>query len=182
MTQRFHVVITDFINDDLQPEKGVLGELAGVVALDAMSEAELSGRIETADALLVYHNLGISRPSIERLQNCRLIVRCGAGYNNIDCAAARERGDEDPPPNDYYVVNEDPTLHALPVQAGIAVDMVMDASGELCGDIAVGCLPISMAEWAAALGGTSGALLRSMPYWLTVSDGTVTAIEQQYIP
>ncbi|MBN2580445.1 MAG: C-terminal binding protein [Pirellulales bacterium] len=92
MTHRFHVVITDFINDELQPEKDILGELSDVVALDAMSEEQLSGRIETADALLVYHNLGISRRSIERLGGCRLIVRCGVGYNNIDCLAARERG------------------------------------------------------------------------------------------
>lgn len=96
--------------------------------------------------------------------------------------AARDRGDEDPPPNDYYIVNDDPTLHALPVQAGISVNMLMDGSGELCGDIAVGCPPMPLAEWAAALGGAAGGLLRSMPYWVTVSGGTVTAIEQQYIP
>ncbi len=96
--------------------------------------------------------------------------------------AARDRGDEDPPPNDYYVVNDDPTLHALPVQAGISVNMLMDGSGELCGDIAVGCPPLPIADWATALAGTSGGLLRSMPYWVTVSGGMVTAIEQQYIP
>jgi hypothetical protein len=96
--------------------------------------------------------------------------------------AARERGDEDPPPNDYYVVNDDPTLHALPVQAGTSVRLLMDVSGELCGDIAVGCPPMPVAEWAAALAGASGGALRSMPYWMTVSGGMVTAIEQQYIP
>ena len=31
-------------------------------------------------------------PTIERLERCRLIVRCGVGYDKIDGAFARERG------------------------------------------------------------------------------------------
>lgn len=97
-------------------------------------------------------------------------------------AAARAHGDEDPPPNDFYIVNDDRALRDLPFAPGVAVGMLMDADGELCGDIAVGCPPMSVADWESALEGEWGDLLLSMPYWLTVSDGTVTAIEQQYVP
>jgi phosphoglycerate dehydrogenase-like enzyme len=45
------------------------------------------------DVLLVY-SAQIDREVIERLTNCRLVIRCGAGYDNIDVAAARAHGIE----------------------------------------------------------------------------------------
>lgn len=89
--RRPRVVVTDFIREPLDREREVLGDAADVEALDATSEAELVGRIEDADAIMLYHALSITRATIERLQRCRLIVRCGVGYDNVDCAAARER-------------------------------------------------------------------------------------------
>jgi D-3-phosphoglycerate dehydrogenase/C-terminal binding protein len=86
------VVITDFLRDDLAPERAGLGSLAAVEALDAYGEDELVGRIETADAIMMYHNLALTRRTIERLERCRLIVRCGAGIDNVDHAFARSRG------------------------------------------------------------------------------------------
>lgn len=91
MTAQFHVVITDFLHDDLQPERQVLGSLAQVTALRAHSEGELSGRVEHADALIVYHEMSLSRQTIQRLQRCRLIVRGGVGIDNVDRDFARER-------------------------------------------------------------------------------------------
>jgi C-terminal binding protein len=92
MSQRFRVVITDFINGDLGPERQVLGELADLVALDVYSEQDLLGQVETADALMIYHNITISRETIQRLKNCKLIVRCGVGYDNVERDFARTRG------------------------------------------------------------------------------------------
>jgi D-3-phosphoglycerate dehydrogenase/C-terminal binding protein len=92
VTDKYRVVITDFINDDLAPEKEILGDLADVDALDGYSEDGLVGRVENAHALMVYHHLGVYRNTIERLTCCRLIIRCGVGYDNVDHAFARERG------------------------------------------------------------------------------------------
>jgi C-terminal binding protein len=89
---RMKVVITDFVNDDLNAESAILGELAEVTALNAASEDQLAGRVEDADALMVYHELELTRRTIERLQRCRLIVRCGVGYDNVDYAFAAQRG------------------------------------------------------------------------------------------
>lgn len=86
------VIITDFLNDDLAPEKEIFGDLADVVALNAFSEDELAGKIDDADAVLLYHYLGLSEKTINRLARCRIIVRCGVGYDNVDRNAARERG------------------------------------------------------------------------------------------
>ena len=41
---------------------------------------------------MLYHNISISRSTIERLTACKLIVRCGVGYDNVDRVFARSRG------------------------------------------------------------------------------------------
>jgi len=92
MTQRFHVVIADFVNDTLEPEKQILGDIADIQAMDAMIETDLHGKIEHADAIMMYHNIHISRATISTLKQCKLIVRCGVGYDNVDWKYARECG------------------------------------------------------------------------------------------
>ena len=86
------VLITDFLNDDLAPERRIFGDLANVTALNALTESDLIGRIEDADAVLVYHYLGLSADTINRLRKCRIIVRCGVGFDNVNRAAARAKG------------------------------------------------------------------------------------------
>ncbi len=86
------VVITDFIHDDLLPERTALHGIAEVESLDAYSESELVGKIESADAIMMYHNISLSADSIRRLERCKLIVRCGVGIDNVDHAFARTRG------------------------------------------------------------------------------------------
>ena len=92
MTHRYKVVLTDFINDALEPERQILGALADPVAFDAHHEDELAGRIEDADAIMLFHNISLSQKTIERLEHCKLIVRCGVGYDNVDHRFARTLG------------------------------------------------------------------------------------------
>lgn len=86
------VVITDFISEPLDYERRILGELADVTALNAFHEDELIGRVEDADVIVLYHQLAIGRKTFERLERCRMIIRGGVGFDNVDRAAARERG------------------------------------------------------------------------------------------
>jgi D-3-phosphoglycerate dehydrogenase/C-terminal binding protein len=89
---RFRVVVADFITDELRPEREILGDIADLTCLDANSEADLRGKVEDADAVMLYHNIVISRDTIARLTKCKLIVRCGVGFDNVDHKFARERG------------------------------------------------------------------------------------------
>ncbi len=91
MSGKYRVVITDFVSDGTL-EQGILGDLARVDTVCAQSEAALKGRIEAADALLVYHYINVGADTIDRLDRCRVIVRCGVGYDNVDHARARKRG------------------------------------------------------------------------------------------
>mgnify|MGYP001004915620 FL=1 len=92
MSDRLRVVITDLLHDELLPEREVLGEHVEVTALHAHCESELLGRVEQADALIVYHEVSLTTSTIRRLERCRVIVRGGVGYDNVDWRAARESG------------------------------------------------------------------------------------------
>ncbi len=92
MSKPFKVIVTDFITEPLDVERKILGEVAEVMALDAQSEYDLGDQLRLADAIMVYHFVTIRRKTIETLERCKLIVRCGAGFDNVDFAFARERG------------------------------------------------------------------------------------------
>lgn len=92
MSKRFKVVVADFIKDSMAPERRILGDIADVDPRDAFEEKELLGHIEDADAVMIYHHVSMSRLTIERLEHCKLIVRCGVGYDNVDHVFARARG------------------------------------------------------------------------------------------
>jgi D-3-phosphoglycerate dehydrogenase/C-terminal binding protein len=89
---RYRVVIADFVVDDAAPEREVLGDIADVVMLNAHQEEELHGKVEEADALMLFHTIRLSRQTIDRLARCKLIVRCGVGYDNVDYRYARQKG------------------------------------------------------------------------------------------
>jgi D-3-phosphoglycerate dehydrogenase/C-terminal binding protein len=92
MSQRPRVVITDFIAGPLEMERRILGEIADIAALDASTEDELLGKIEDASAIMMYHTVSITAKTIDRLKDCKIIVRCGVGYDNVDWRLARQRG------------------------------------------------------------------------------------------
>ncbi|MDZ4167040.1 MAG: hypothetical protein U1E08_05045 [Coriobacteriia bacterium] len=98
------------------------------------------------------------------------------GGEAADAAAAR--GDESPPPNDYYVVNDNPRIREFPIQPGIPVKVVTNNDGT---SDAMGHT-ITLAEWIAALSGPHAGAFKASLYWVTVTNGTVTAIEAQYVP
>lgn len=92
MSKRYAVAITDFVRDDLAPEKRILTDVGEVTALGARHEEELAGRIEHVDAIIVYHDICITSRTIEQLRQCQVIVRAGVGFDNVDVELARRRG------------------------------------------------------------------------------------------
>jgi D-3-phosphoglycerate dehydrogenase len=89
---RPRAVVTDYDFPTLEPERRVL-EAAGIelVPTQSRSESELIENCRTADALLVEY-AHLTRPVVAALERCRVIVRYGVGYDNLDVAAATEHG------------------------------------------------------------------------------------------
>lgn len=84
--------------------------------------------------------------------------------------------DPGPPPNDYWIVNDNPRLRELPVAADAAVTVLADGFEPRA---------ITLAELPAHLAGDLSPEPERIwhnPFWLTVEGGTVTALEEQYLP
>jgi hypothetical protein len=89
--------------------------------------------------------------------------------------AAAEDGEESPPPNDYYIRNVNSRLRTLPVRpdAPITVNVLAAPStGSSTKDVSV-----TIDELASYFPNSGTA-----PFWITVAQGQVTKIAQQFLP
>lgn len=82
---------------------------------------------------------------------------------------------ESPPPNDYYIRNVNPRLRTLPVRsdAPITVNVLAaQSTGSSTKDVSV-----TLDELASYFPNSGTA-----PFWITVEQGQVTKIAQQFLP
>jgi D-3-phosphoglycerate dehydrogenase/C-terminal binding protein len=82
------VCITDCLPAPATLEERELAGLARVECLLASHHRDLEGRIEDADAIILFHEISLPAEVIHRLQRCQVIVRGGVGFDNVDLAAA----------------------------------------------------------------------------------------------
>jgi hypothetical protein len=82
------------------------------------------------------------------------------------------------PPNDYSIINDNPRLRRLPVADDVAVTVLDWDGGFQPFVVAFADLPAQLAGRPILDQGGIGV----NPFWLTVDDDTVTAIEEQYTP
>lgn len=89
---RSRVIITDYVNDDLAPEREMLEDIADIVALNAFKESELVGKLADADAIMIFHNVSLSRETLSELRRCKVVARVGVGFDNVDGPYIRTKG------------------------------------------------------------------------------------------
>jgi hypothetical protein len=88
-------------------------------------------------------------------------------------AAATEDGEESPPPNDYYIRNVNPTIRLLAV--GTADVAWLPNVGD-----ATSLETVEFGEWVVYRRTRPDALQPGV--WVTISEGVVTHVEEQYVP
>lgn len=89
---KYTVLIPDRL-DTCEVEEQVLGDNYNIIMSQAVSADEISDEVwGSADAVIAWHEIEFSREVIEKLSKCRVISRCGVGYDNIDLKAAAEKG------------------------------------------------------------------------------------------
>lgn len=93
--------------------------------------------------------------------------------------AAAEDGVETPVPNGYYIVNDNPKLRTVPISPDASVRYI---PADPCCDL----VPGDLDAWMDAV---NGEVMTDMVgemsttwWWVTVRDGSIVAIEQQYFP
>jgi hypothetical protein len=94
--------------------------------------------------------------------------------------AAAAHGDESPPPNGYYIVNDNPRLRTMPMSTTVQI-RYFPSSGSACCKLQPGTVD----GLAAAVNGTAMTDYPDMSYALwrvVVQDGVIVRINQQYLP
>src|SRR5215831_4002894 len=87
---KFKIVVPKHGYPSVEPERQIVTAAGGeFVEADAMSNDEALQMCEDADGILIRW-LPITPVLIQRFRRCRIIVRYGIGYDNIDVPAATE--------------------------------------------------------------------------------------------
>ena len=72
-------------------ESEIFGDGYKIVTPNATNSAEIDDSVwNAADGILAWHDLHFDRELLRKLINCKIIVRIGVGYDNVDLVAARE--------------------------------------------------------------------------------------------
>lgn len=112
MAARCTVVAIDHRFGDVTVEEAVLREVgASVVDAAALAPDAAAAACVDADAILIGPRLRFGQDRIASLRRCRVIVRYGVGYDNVDVEAAARRGIAVAIVPDYCV--EEVATHAL---------------------------------------------------------------------
>jgi D-3-phosphoglycerate dehydrogenase len=91
MTARFKVLVTDKISDSgLEPLYS--DDRFDVVKIDESSDAAFAEALPTVHGLIVRSATKVRGEILERAKELRVVGRAGVGVDNIDLAAATERG------------------------------------------------------------------------------------------
>jgi len=86
------VIITDYMAPPIAIEQAELEGVATVECLLSETTDALYGRLREADGLIVYHQVSVLKDVIAELDRCKVLVRCGVGFDNVDLAEAGKRG------------------------------------------------------------------------------------------
>lgn len=102
------------------------------------------------------------------------VIQFLTGQEAVEAYQADNPADPEGPPNDYYILNENPMLRTGPLTADAQVRLVkleQDADADL-DDATLEELD----EFLDSEGSPT------VPFWITVSSGEITRVEEQYIP
>ncbi|MBV9866375.1 MAG: C-terminal binding protein [Abitibacteriaceae bacterium] len=77
---------------DAVVEKEVLHDVAEVRTFFCNSDVDFNDEVCDAVAIIAWHNTPITAPGIQRLRQCRALIRNGVGYDSVDTQAAARCG------------------------------------------------------------------------------------------
>ncbi len=93
--------------------------------------------------------------------------------------AAADRGLETPVPNDYFIVNDNPKLRLTPLEGVYSVKYIPVSSGSTT---PVKAHESQFLEWMGQSNPTDFPAKDTSFWWITLANGSVAKIQQQYIP
>jgi hypothetical protein len=120
-------------------------------------------------------------------------IDVGSGVSGFDLACfysgdeaneqAAARGDEVPVPNDVYIVNDNPSTRDVPVDPSVELLLI---DWNACCETSPGA---QLDAFASALGEQDFVKIDGFryagglsPYWITIEEGRIVGIEEQFLP
>ena len=120
-------------------------------------------------------------------------IDVGSGVSGFDLACfytgdeaneqAAARGDEVPVPNDVYIVNDNPSTRDVPVDPSVELLLI---DWNACCETSPGA---QLDAFASALGDQDFVEIDGFryagglsPYWITIEEGRIVGIEEQFLP
>jgi hypothetical protein len=120
-------------------------------------------------------------------------IDVGSGVSGFDLACfytgdeaneqAAARGDEVPVPNDVYIVNDNPSTRDVPVDPSVELLLI---DWNACCETSPGA---ELDAFASALGEQDFVEIDGFryagglsPYWITIEEGRIVGIEEQFLP
>ncbi|PKQ20650.1 MAG: hypothetical protein CVT66_03550 [Actinobacteria bacterium HGW-Actinobacteria-6] len=98
------------------------------------------------------------------------------GKKAADAAAAA--GEESPPPNDYFISNVNPKLREFPADTAMNVTLTSTSDG-----VAAEGYTVPFGDFQDYFNKVKpGPTIKGQPFWVTITNGTITKIAEQYLP
>lgn len=89
----YTVLVPDAHRRDLDIERAVTGDRVKYLVHDETDPSSIpDDEWQACDAVLVWHRMKLDAGVVAKLDNCKLIVRVGVGFDNVDVAACKARG------------------------------------------------------------------------------------------
>ena len=86
------ILIPDRIKENVKIEKEIFGKDYKIIAQGKKVAEDIPiENWQSADAILAWHEINYDAELISKLENCKIIVRVGVGYDNVDIQAANKR-------------------------------------------------------------------------------------------
>ena len=87
MSSKPLVLVLDFV-DECKIESKVLEQYASVDTLLLGPHDAFPEIVSQAIAVIIWHEVVLTEDKIAQLTNCKMIIRCGMGYDAVDLKAA----------------------------------------------------------------------------------------------
>lgn len=90
--EKLNVLIFEIIDPPPDIEKNILGSIANVNLRKTKDISKVPDKVwNNCDAILAWHKLKYDKNIISKLKKCKVIVRVGVGYDNVDIIEAKKR-------------------------------------------------------------------------------------------
>ena len=87
------ILIPDRIKENIDIEKEIFGKGYEIITQDKKVAEDIPLEIwQSASAILAWHEINYDAELISKLINCKVIVRVGVGYDNVDLEFANKKG------------------------------------------------------------------------------------------